>query len=217
MKPECPELVWVGPFAVSEYPPHDNYHIFAGKKKGVYCWCVPVNGQYWVTYIGKADGVKGFAGRLPCEIKNSQKGRYEQLLDFQEYKAGRRLVIRERLRQDSTAYCRDRHEPFLDHYRMMVDATVIFLAEVKRPWDDKIHGIEHSTIRQVHIDLEDVEGIPRPPNYKTDLQKRLEELEGPGPAPKYAPLLVNGKYKNATDYQVSHRSDHQIRGLTSGK
>jgi hypothetical protein len=65
-------LEWHGPYAIVDGAKDPN--LFRAKpdvsgQPGVYAWTIPIGDEFWVWYIGQADGQKGLLQRLQTEAR----------------------------------------------------------------------------------------------------------------------------------------------------
>jgi hypothetical protein len=85
---------WPTPFTFVEVPGLVQlWHAPERLHKGVYLWCIELNGGYLVNYVGKTTDKGGFETRLGTELKDCRLGRYTKMVDLEAFKQGRRIVL----------------------------------------------------------------------------------------------------------------------------
>jgi hypothetical protein len=85
---------WATPFTFVEVPGLVQlWHAPERLHKGVYLWCIELNGAYLVNYVGKTTDRGGFETRLNTEIRNCRRGRDTKKVDLEAFKRGKRIVL----------------------------------------------------------------------------------------------------------------------------
>jgi hypothetical protein len=91
------QLNWQGPFALFRDEPYPYlFHQPCAQSAGVYLWVVPTPEGMKICYIGKAGGhgkQATLGSRLAQELKEALAGKYQQIVDIEAWRLGRRRVI----------------------------------------------------------------------------------------------------------------------------
>jgi len=121
---ETISLHWRGPFALfkGEACPY-LFQQPVAQSAGVYLWGVPTSDGMKICYIGKAGGIgkrTALRSRLADELKEALAGQYQQLVDIEAWRLGRRRVIHKMWSFDPV-----QHRQTLEH---ICRACLIYLA-----------------------------------------------------------------------------------------
>lgn len=197
------ELKWFGPFALGESALYPHFRTAAEYPgfNGLYCWCVEVAGVFLPTYIGKSKGrTTGVIKRVADEVKDARVGKYADLLGVDEFRAGRRLVLRGRYSDASEKRGENNHihKQHLAEYNSAVDACVVFFArEPECGAGTSILEVEASTIARVQ-------------------SSGLDVVPTEAPSSGHFEMLLSNEPASAT-LKIRHTSTREIRGLTCAR